>query len=264
LKDFYMNDPRENWDLAPALTLLPTPLCDDELPHPVATELLMDFAKLYLEEGNKNRPVKILVEEHKVARRKWSQWAGPREMISELIAYNEHTRQELHPELTSFLKNGGKALLMSDGGLPAFYDPGQELVNFCHEQGLTVGATPYCHSSSLALALSGFAFSSYHFLGMPPARGPERTSFLKKALRGRGTWVLMDTPYRLGKLLGELEELTVGAKSGGSVVFLACNLGRENQRLLRGPLPKVRKWAADLGKAEFVIVLSTEGGQRGR
>ena len=45
---------------------------------------------------------------------------------------------------------------MSDGGLPAFCDPGKELVAACHRNNVKVTSSPFQNSIVLALALSGF------------------------------------------------------------------------------------------------------------
>ena len=94
------------------LILIPTPL-DESLPlEATALELL----KLRCLDDD----VLLLVEEHKVARQRWLKWGLPREAIERFALFNEHTQEALRPEIIQKLKSGKTAVLMSDGGMPAF------------------------------------------------------------------------------------------------------------------------------------------------
>ena len=203
------------------LVLVPTPLDQGGKLHPVPLELLGE---------QWTRPeVIICVEELKVARRRWVGWGLPREALEVLYPFNEHNQQSCEEELLGHLRKGGVVYLMSDGGLPAFCDPGQQLVGRCHDEGILVTATPFEHSVALALAMSGFPSQRYVFEGFPPRSTPNRRRFFKELSPRRELIVLMDTPYRLHKVLEE-----VAAVMPQRVVFLACDLGRESEVCQRG------------------------------
>jgi 16S rRNA (cytidine1402-2'-O)-methyltransferase len=62
--------------------------------------------------------------------------------------------------------------------------------------------------------------------------------------------VLMDTPYRLGKLLSEVRTV-FGTKQQ---LTLACDLTLTNEAVFRGSVASVQKQAGNR-KAEFILIL---------
>lgn len=228
------------------LTLIPTPL-QDELPlEPTALALLHELAL--------DPTSLILVEELKIGRQRWLRWGLPRETIERFIAFNEHTHVEQEKLLLPLLKKGARAVLMSDGGLPAFCDPGQALVNLCHNHKVRVSATPFPNSISLALALSGFSHQQFFFAGFLPQKDPERSKQLQALWKNPQTQIVMDTPYRRARLLEELLE-TCPPNQATRPVFLALELNGAREKLLRASLSQLLAQTKDLEKQEFVLVL---------
>jgi 16S rRNA (cytidine1402-2'-O)-methyltransferase len=141
---------------------------------------------------------------------------------------------------------------MSDGGLPAFYDPGKRLVHACHEAGIKVTATPFPNSIALSIALSGFEHSEFHFCGFPPAESDARRKWIERISQSHDcTLVMMDTPYRLQTLLKDLAASPLKSRK----IFLATELNSPNEALFRGKISDVQKMIGELNKVEFVIVL---------
>lgn len=227
------------------LILIPTPIQDDTPLEPVARERLLADAL--------NPDVMILVEEHKIARRKWLLWGLPREAIEKFILFNEHTQEKLQSEIIASLRSGKRAYLMSDGGLPAFCDPGQKLVDACHRQKIKVTATPFSNSIALAVSLSGFAHDTFVFSGFVPVKQPDRSLWMKKELKRPETLIWMETPYRLGKILEELKEMGLQRD-----IFLGLDLGGENEHLLRGPVSEVLSQVDPGSKREFVLLVAPQ------
>ena len=222
------------------LILVPTPI-DEESP--------LEGTALNLLKGACEDGSLIAIEDHKPGRRRWIRWGLPREKVDDLILYNEHTRDELNQDLIGEMKSGKKLFLMSDGGLPAFCDPGQELVNLCHKQGIKVTSTPFYNSTILALALSGFFHNKFIFEGFLPAKKDEREKALKKVLENRKTIILMDTPYRLKALLIDLDKMAPRRE-----IFLAMDLNAKEETLLRG-FPKDISKKIENFKREFILVI---------
>lgn len=224
------------------LILVPTPIAD-ELP-------LEPMALKFLQADAMSEDVVLLVEEHKVARQRWLKWGLPREAIEKFQLYNEHTSDKMKDEVIKLLRAGKKVYLMSDCGLPAFCDPGQNLVDLCHKQGIKVTSTPFPNSIALAVALSGFSHSRFSFSGFVPVKEPERELWIKAELKRVETLVWMETPYRLKKLLEDL------VKSGTKrELFLAMDLGSTTEELLRGPVSYLMKSLEAVQKREFVLVV---------
>ena len=226
-----------------SLTLVPTPIADELPLEAVALALLQE--KSLLDEFG------ILVEEHKIGRQRWLRWGLPREAIHKFVLFNEHTQEALIPGLIAEMKAGKKYFLLSDAGLPAFCDPGQKLVNACHEAELKVTSTPFPNSVALALALSGFSHSEFYFAGFLPANSDERKSALERLSRIPQTLILLDTPYRLLALVKDLESSSLKKRR----MLIAADLNQSTEILLRGQITDLQNKIASLGKREFVIVI---------
>lgn len=224
------------------LTLIPTPIDDETMLEETARKLLLLKA---LEPTSL-----ILVEEHKNTRRRWLHWGLPREAIEKFILYNEHTRDELNEKILSELKNGKDAYLMSDCGLPAFCDPGSELVRLCHQRKIKVTSTPFPNSIALAMALSGIPHDRFIFEGFVP-KGEGRAEALKRMAKEKSVQILMDTPYRLKKLLTELSEYAPNREA-----FLALDLNQKTEELYLMPLHSLLLKIDDKSR-EFILILGT-------
>jgi 16S rRNA (cytidine1402-2'-O)-methyltransferase len=229
------------------LTLIPTPLSDEGVLEPKALELL-----LFASSESQRAQSRFVIEDLKPGRRRWLHFGLPRECVENFICYNEHTAKIVALELLKDLKLGNNVYLMSDGGLPAFYDPGIELVDLCHKNQVRVTSTPFFNSVSLALALSGFSHKKFWFEGFLPLEAQERQKALKSLLAMKSTSILMDTPYRLKRVLEELQSVFGNSKKS---VFLAMDLNSNSEELKRGTPTELLLGLTEL-RREFVLVIS--------
>ena len=76
-----------------------------------------------------------------------------------LISYYEHNKVESAAVILPRLLGGESCALVSDAGMPAISDPGEELVRLCGEHGITVSAAP--GPSAVITALVGFPSPNY-------------------------------------------------------------------------------------------------------
>lgn len=235
------------------LILLPTPLSEEGVPAPEVVELLkkaLENPKDYL----------ILCEDLKPARRRMTQWGIGREIFDQLTPYNEHTRADLCEKVIGQLKLGITVLLFSDGGLPAFCDPGQELVKRCHDENLKVTSVGFFNSPILALALSGFAHNHFYFAGFPPQNTESRHTWWNEVLLKKETIVIMDTPYKLKKIVQETVSRIDASSYKNRTLFLAMELGGVDEELLRFTPQSFKKSKIDegLSKKNFILIVGPE------
>jgi len=158
------------------LTLVPTPIDEVSPLEQTAFELLNNAVT-----KDKENSI-IVIEDLKPGRRRWLRWGLPRESVDDFVLYNEHSAKEISVELVKEIINGKNVYIMSDGGLPAFCDPGIELVDLCHKNNLKVTATPFQNSISLALSLSGFNHNKFIFEGFLPRDKKERQNAVESLL----------------------------------------------------------------------------------
>jgi len=225
------------------LTIIPTPL--DEI-HP-----LEGVAKALLLKACEDAAASIfIIEDLRPGRRRWLQWGLPREQVEDFELLNEHNYRQQTLRLLQFLQLGKNLYLMSDGGLPAFCDPGRELIAACHEQNIKVTATPFQNSVVLALALSGFPHHRFVFEGFIPVKTEQRVAALQSINRQKSAVILMDTPYRLKNLLLLIKDIAPSRR-----LFLAMGLNCPDETLLLGNAQKVIKNIGHF-KREFILILA--------
>tara|TARA_R100000656_G_scaffold55246_1_gene43414 strand:+ start:1089 stop:1781 length:693 start_codon:yes stop_codon:yes gene_type:complete len=223
------------------LILVPTPIDEENLLDSHTKDLLLKACA---------KGSIFAIEDLKPGRRRWLRYGLPRENVEEFILYNEHTRSESIDTLMKHLHAGKDVYLMSDAGLPAFCDPGRLLVDRAHKERIQVTATPFSNSISLAIALSGYPHERFVFEGFIPVKDPARAESLKLIASEARPVVLMETPYRLSKLLSELDQYL-----GSREICLAVELGMSTEEVLRGSAKQlVQKF--DGQKRPFVAVVS--------
>lgn len=228
------------------LTLIPTPIDNESKLNIEAFELLESAA------GNEAENI-FLVEDPKPARRRWIYFGLPRETIQSFVYFNEQTSGDLINKIILALKAGKNVFLMSDAGLPAFCDPGVNLIDRCHQENIQVTCTPFFNSVALALALSGFSHQKFVFHGFVARKSGEREQFLNEMLKDHRTGVLMDTPYRLKNLLETI--ITCENHVGLSREYcLALDLGKPTEKILRGSVKKIMNKVPFEQKPEFILV----------
>lgn len=224
------------------LTLIPTPIAPDLPLEPKALLCLKEATEKFSDISI------FVVEDPKPGRTLWLRSGLPREFVEKFMYLNEHNANESTQELLQKLRQGQNVFLMSDGGLPAFCDPGTELVDLCHKEKIAVKLTPFPHSVGGALALSGYRLSRYHFFGFLPKEATERKNVWKEILHFKGPKVIMDTAYRLKRALEEAHEYSVRE------IFLCADLNGEQEIIFRGS-PNELLSRENLAKLPFIMII---------
>ena len=103
------------------------------------------------------------------------------------------------------LKAGSTYALITDAGTPGISDPGFLLVRACREAGVEVSCLPGPAAFVPALAASGIPCDRFHFEGFLPHKKGRQTRLTYLA-ELPSTFVLYESPHRIAKLLGQLEE----------------------------------------------------------
>lgn len=70
-----------------------------------------------------------------------------------LVSYHEHNRASAGQAILTRLLGGETCALVTDAGMPAISDPGEDLVRLCAENGVPVLAIPGCCAAVYALSL---------------------------------------------------------------------------------------------------------------
>lgn len=161
---------------------------------------------------------------------------------------NEHSKDEDVAALADLCAQS-KVALVTDCGTPGFCDPGARLVAVCRKKGIAVTTNPGASSLMCLLSLAGDNIKQFVFRGFLPAEREERQRALIEISRETQAVVLMDTPYRLKKLVGELAGTMPGRQA-----LLALDLTQPTEEILEGSLQEIAGKVQDR-KAEFMLLL---------
>ena len=169
-----------------------------------------------------------------------------------LFSYHQHSNPSKREELLSRIARGDSVALVSDAGLPALSDPGEELVREALCRHLPVTALPGPFSLLTALILSGFPTVPFTFLGFLEKKGPKRKKQLKELADGDKTAVFFESPYRILSTLKELAELI-----GERKIAVARELTKVYEEVVRGEISYVIERLSAKGlKGEFTLVVA--------
>ncbi|PIT99677.1 MAG: 16S rRNA (cytidine(1402)-2'-O)-methyltransferase [Bdellovibrionales bacterium CG10_big_fil_rev_8_21_14_0_10_45_34] len=166
----------------------------------------------------------------------------------ELFFLNEHTKDQELAEISALL-DAHDVALVSDEGTPVFCDPGRKLLLECQKKSVRVVPVPGASSLMATLSCCPLEINEFVFAGFLPREHELRKERLSRHIDDGRPIVLMDTPYRLTRLLSELSELGFDRR-----IFLATNLTHENEHLYLGTVGETLS-AVGPTKAEFVLVL---------
>ena len=171
-------------------------------------------------------------------------------ITKEIIELNEHNESELTPQVTLRLQQNQALALISDCGTPVFADPGATLIHRVVEEGIQVVPIPGPSSLMATLSVMDFKLDRFIYAGFLPRDREERKKALKHLRLTRFPIVLMDAPYRLGPLLGDLDAVYGGTTN----ITLAMDITLPNELIFRGTLTEAIKNLSGR-KSEFVIIV---------
>lgn len=162
--------------------------------------------------------------------------------------FNEAQRCE---EIVARLRSGDAVAMVTDSGMPCISDPGARIVEACRAAGVMITSAPGPTAVTTALALSGFSAHGFVFAGFLPRKSGARRKILEPCAALPVPVVFYESPYRLLKLLDELEEV-FGAERP---LFVARELTKKFEELLRGTASGIRaRFDGRAVKGECVVI----------
>lgn len=192
----------------------------------------------------------IIGEEAKVIRRRLSAW-GIKPQDKKIHTLNEHTDLDELNKLLELVEENDVSLV-TDCGTPSFFDPGFALVKKCVENKVEVKSLPGVSSLTALMPYLDRRTEHFEVLGFPPQKKEERPAFYKKIASKKNPSFIMDTPYRLDKVIDELK-----LHLPHSYCVLGLNLTEESESILRGTPEEIRGHIPSKSKVNFVCMIYT-------
>ncbi|OFZ31492.1 MAG: methyltransferase [Bdellovibrionales bacterium RIFCSPHIGHO2_01_FULL_40_29] len=161
---------------------------------------------------------------------------------------DEHsTKEDL--EALVLLCETQNVCLVSDCGTPAFCDPGNNLIALCRKKNIQIQSALGASALMGLLSLSSERLQRFHFIGFLPAETIQREKEWQMVKKNREPFIVMDTPYRLKKMIEECKTHLPDRR-----MLLALNLSQDNETILEGT-PKTIQSKIPFEKAEFMILV---------
>ena len=176
-----------------------------------------------------------------------------------MISYFRFNEARRGAEILDRLRGGEAVALVTDAGTPGISDPGERVVSEALAAGLRVESVPGACAMVVGLTACGLPTESFHFAGFLPHKSGQRARRLAELGAIPGTLVLYESPFRVERLLGELQTILPGRR-----VVLARELTKKFEEWLRGtPAELAAEWARRPRKGEFVVMIGPAGERAG-
>ena len=170
----------------------------------------------------------------------------------ELISYFEHNKKVSGEKICARLLAGESCAIVTDAGMPAISDPGEDIVRLCAEYGITVTVIPGPCAAVSALALSALSTSRFTFEGFLSAQKGERKKQLTALTGEERTMIFYEAPHKLKATLSDMAE----AFGDERKISLCREITKINEEVIRTTLGEALQYFSDKEpRGEFVLIV---------
>ncbi|MFD2115489.1 16S rRNA (cytidine(1402)-2'-O)-methyltransferase [Paenibacillus yanchengensis] len=170
---------------------------------------------------------------------------------TKMTSYHEHNKHERTAELINRLLDGVSIAIVSDAGLPAISDPGEDLVKAAIAEQIAVVPIPGANAALSALIISGLSTERFTFVGFPPRERKLQQSWVESIAQLQTTLIIYEAPHRIKKTCQLLYEAL-----GDRQAAIARELTKRHEEVLRGTLEESVQWFAENDPiGEYVLII---------
>lgn len=168
-----------------------------------------------------------------------------------MTSYYEHNKAQKGGVLIEKLKEGQSVALVSDAGMPAISDPGEDLVKLCIEQGIEVVPLPGASAFTCALVASGMPTGRFSFEGFLTTNKRNRKIHLEEVKNDTRTLIFYEAPHKLLSTLRDMLEFF-----GNREIVLARELTKKFEEFFRTTISEaIIRYEETPPKGEFVLII---------
>ena len=175
------------------------------------------------------------------------------ELHKPLVSYYAHNSRGSGDRILERIRAGETCALVTDAGMPAISDPGEDLVRLCAGAGVEVRAVPGPCAAVTALALSGLPTQRFTFEGFLSVTRKSRMEHLESLRGEKRTMIFYEAPH---KLVSTLEDLAAYFGEDRPVA-LCRELTKLHEEVVRTVLGEaLARYRAEQPRGEFVLVVA--------
>lgn len=169
-----------------------------------------------------------------------------------LISYFEHNRAQSGEKIIRRLLNGENVALVSDAGMPAISDPGEDLVRLCAQENVRVCVVPGPCAAVSALSVSGMNTQRFTFEGFLSTSNKSRAEHLESLRDETRTMIIYEAPHKLMTTLADLKE----AFGGDRELSLCREITKIHEETIRTTIDGALELYSNIPpKGEYVLVV---------
>ena len=168
-----------------------------------------------------------------------------------MVSYFEHNKRERGDMIVSKILSGQSCALITDAGMPAISDPGEELVKQCYENGIKVEVIPGPSALISALAVSGLPTGRFTFEGFLTVNKKNRREHLNSILTEERTMIFYEAPHKLKNTLNDMYEVF-----GNREISLVREITKIHEQVIKTNLKNaVTLYETEPPRGEFVLIV---------
>ena len=169
-----------------------------------------------------------------------------------LVSYHQHNCVSAGQSILQRLLSGESCALVTDAGMPAISDPGEDLVRLCAENDVEVQTIPGPSAFVSALALSALPTGRFTFEGFLTTNKKERRAHLGSLAGEQRTMIFYEAPHKLKGTLADLLEAF-----GDRPISLSRELTKLHEETIRTTIAQAAAYYEENDpKGEFVLVVA--------
>ena len=170
----------------------------------------------------------------------------------EMLAYYEHNKNSKGNLIIERLKNGESCALVSDAGMPAISDPGEDLVKAAYENGIAIESVPGPSALITALAISGMPSGRFCFEGFLTMNKIGRREHLNSLKTEKRTMIFYEAPHKLVATLNDMLNTF-----GNRKIAIVRELTKLHETVFRTTLAEaVEHYTENAPRGEFVLIVN--------
>ncbi len=168
-----------------------------------------------------------------------------------MVSYFEHNKRERGIEITDRIVRGESCALVTDAGMPAISDPGEDIVRLCTERGIAVSPIPGACAAVTALCCSGLPTGRFAFEGFLSTSKKSRKDHLEELRNESRTMIFYEAPHKLTATLKDMRKAF-----GDRNIVLARELTKIYEEFIRTTFDgAIAKYGENPPRGEFVLIV---------
>ncbi len=170
----------------------------------------------------------------------------------EMLAYYEHNKNSKGNLIIERLLKGENCALVSDAGMPAISDPGEDLVRLAYENNIEVESVPGPSALITALAISGMPSGRFCFECFLTMNKIGRRQHLESLKTEKRTMIFYEAPHKLNATLNDMLN-----NFGDRKIAIVRELTKVHESVFHTTLSKaIEYYTENTPRGEFVLIIN--------